>query len=58
MIVSWYVPGVADDGTPTVSVDALDAGFGVKTTPEPAGWPERLNVTLPEKPLSDVIVTW
>ena len=44
-------------GTLIVSVDVVVAGFGVNVTVEPDGWPVRLRVTAPVKPLDGVIVT-
>ena len=57
VMISEKEPVVDLDEVPTVSVEVVVAGFGRKLTVDPAGWPPRLNVTDPVKPLSLVMVT-
>ena len=56
-MISEKEPVVDLDEVPTVSVEVVVAGFGRSLTVDPAGWPLRLNVTDPVKPLSLVMVT-
>ena len=57
VMVSGKVPLGPDDDDLTLSVDVPVAGFGENVTVEPDGWPLRLRVTDPEKPLDGVTVT-
>ena len=53
-----YVFLVVDCSVFTVSVEVLlVVELGVKVTVEPLGWPVRLRVTAPAKPLVRLIVT-
>lgn len=56
-MVSVKVPRGPHDGVFTVRVEVVVAGLGVNVTMAPEGWPVRLNVTAPLKPLDGVIVT-
>jgi hypothetical protein len=57
VMVSVKVPLGPDDDVLTVSVDVLVVAMGVNVTVEPDGWPLRLSVTEPEKPLDGLAVT-
>ena len=57
VMVSVKVPLGPDDDVLTLSVDVPVAGLGENVTVEPDGWPLRLRVTDPEKPLDGVTVT-
>jgi hypothetical protein len=57
VIVSVYVWREADDSVLIDSVELPVAGFGVKVTVDPDGWPLRLSETEPLKPLDSVTVT-
>jgi hypothetical protein len=57
LIVSGYVCLALVVNVFTVRVEVVAAGLGVKVTVLPEGWPVRLRVTNPLKPLIGVIVT-
>lgn len=58
VIVRLYVLLAVLDSVATVSVEVVDpAGVGENVTVDPAGWPARLNVTCPLKPLVGAIAT-
>ena len=57
LIVSEYVCLALDVSVFTVRVEVVAAGFGVKVTVLPDGWPVRLRVTDPLNPLTGVMVT-
>jgi hypothetical protein len=57
VMVSVNVPLGPDLDVPTLSVEVLVVEDGLKVTVEPDGWPLRLRLTEPEKPLIAVTVT-
>ena len=57
MTVNVYVRLLVFDSVLIVSVELPVAGFGLKVTVDPDGWPDRLRFTAPLNPLDGVIVT-
>ncbi len=57
VIVSVKVPFGPVGDVVTLSVEVMVAGLGVNVTVEPEGWPVRLSVSAPPKPLDGAIVT-